>query len=126
MKLVRFNLNCRGQCDDAGVQSSGWAGDIGFQSQPFSNLSLRFGAMLAHFGPIPGSPVTPIHTMTNAATISVERVRPEMGWLVPPTNPTSQPPTAENRKPVRVMITAARSAMIDTTVMDESQLETGS
>jgi hypothetical protein len=27
MKVVRFDLNCRGQCDDAGVQSSGWAGD---------------------------------------------------------------------------------------------------
>ncbi len=51
MKIVRFNLNCRGQCDDAGVQSSGWAGDIGFQSQPLENLRLRFGAMLAHFGP---------------------------------------------------------------------------
>ncbi len=51
MKIVRFNLNCRGQCDDTGVQASGWAGDVGFQSQPFTNLPLRFGAMLAHFGP---------------------------------------------------------------------------
>jgi len=51
MKIVRFNLNCRGQCDDAGVQSSGWAGDVGFQSQPLADLPLRFGAMLAHFGP---------------------------------------------------------------------------
>lgn len=51
MKVVRFNLNCRGQCDDAGVQASGWAGDLGFQSRPFENLPLRFGAMLAHFGP---------------------------------------------------------------------------
>ena len=51
MKIVRFNLNCQGQCDDAGVQSSGWAGDVGFQSQPLENLRLRFGAMLAHFGP---------------------------------------------------------------------------
>ena len=51
MKIVRFNLNCRGQCDDAGVQASGWAGDVGFQSQPFADVPLRFGAMLAHFGP---------------------------------------------------------------------------
>ena len=51
MKIVRFNLSCRGQCDDTGVQASGWAGDVGFQSQPFTNLPLRFGAMLAHFGP---------------------------------------------------------------------------
>jgi hypothetical protein len=51
MKVVRFNLTCRGQCDDAGVQSSGWAGDIGFQSQPLQDLPLRFGAMVAHFGP---------------------------------------------------------------------------
>ena len=51
MKIVRFNFNCRGQCDNAGVQASGWAGDVGFQSQPLANLPLRFGAMLAHFGP---------------------------------------------------------------------------
>jgi hypothetical protein len=51
MKIVRFDLDCRGQCADAGVQSSGWAGDIGFQSQPLANLPLRLGAMVAHFGP---------------------------------------------------------------------------
>ncbi len=51
MKIVRFDLGCRGQCADAGVQSSGWAGDIGFQSQPLANLPLRLGAMVAHFGP---------------------------------------------------------------------------
>ena len=51
LKLVRFNLSCSGQCDDAGVQANGWAGDVGFQSQPLANLPLRFGAMLAHFGP---------------------------------------------------------------------------
>ena len=51
MKIVRFNLSCRGQCDDAGVQSSGWSGDIGFQSQPVADLPLRLGAMVAHFGP---------------------------------------------------------------------------
>ena len=51
MKVVRFDLNCRGQCDDAGVQSSGWAGDVGFQSQPLTDVPLRLGAMIAHFGP---------------------------------------------------------------------------
>lgn len=51
MKLVRFDLACRGQCDDAGVQSSGWAGDVGLQAQPLENVPLRFGAMVAHFGP---------------------------------------------------------------------------
>ncbi len=52
MKVVQFNLTCRGQCDDAGVQSSGWAGDIGFQSQPLGeDVPFRFGAMVAHFGP---------------------------------------------------------------------------
>ena len=51
MKVVRFDLDCRGQCDDAGVQASGWAGDVGFQAQPLANIPLRFGAMLAHFGP---------------------------------------------------------------------------
>jgi len=51
MKIVRFDLTCRGQCDDSGVQSSGWSGDVGLQAQPFANLPLRFGAMVAHFGP---------------------------------------------------------------------------
>ena len=51
MKVARFDLACRGQCDDAGVRSSGWAGDVGFQAQPLTNVPLRFGAMLAHFGP---------------------------------------------------------------------------
>ena len=51
MKVVRFNLTCRGQCDDSGVQSSGWSGDIGLQSQPLANIPLRLGAMVAHFGP---------------------------------------------------------------------------
>jgi hypothetical protein len=51
MKVVRFDLDCRGQCDDAGVQSSGWAGDVGFQAQPLANVPLRLGAMIAHFGP---------------------------------------------------------------------------
>jgi hypothetical protein len=51
MKVVRLDLACREQCDDAGVQSSGWAGDVGFQAQPLTNIPLRFGTMLAHFGP---------------------------------------------------------------------------
>lgn len=51
MKIVRFDLDCRGQCDDAGVQSSGWSGDVGFQSQPLAGVPLRIGAMVAHFGP---------------------------------------------------------------------------
>ena len=51
MKVVRFDLDCRGQCDDAGVQSSGWSGDVGFQSEPLVGVPLRIGAMVAHFGP---------------------------------------------------------------------------
>ena len=51
MKVVRFDLSCRGQCDDAGVQSSGWSGDVGFQLQPLAGVPLRLGAMVAHFGP---------------------------------------------------------------------------
>ncbi len=51
MKIVRFDLSCRGQCDDAGVRSSGWSGDVGIQSQPLAGLPLRLGAMIAHFGP---------------------------------------------------------------------------
>ncbi|MCH7891951.1 MAG: hypothetical protein IH921_10670 [Gemmatimonadetes bacterium] len=51
MKIVRFDLSCRGQCDDAGVRASGWSGDVGFQSQPLAGVPLRLGAMVAHFGP---------------------------------------------------------------------------
>ena len=51
MKVVRFDLSCRGQCDDAGVQSSGWSGDVGFQLQLLAGVPLRLGAMVAHFGP---------------------------------------------------------------------------
>ena len=50
-KFIRFNLSCRGQCDDAGVQSTGWAFDVGAQARPFSGIPLRLGAMVAHLGP---------------------------------------------------------------------------
>jgi len=50
-KLVQFNLSCRGQCDDAGIRSTGWAVDAGVQSEPIAGLPLRLGAMLAHLGP---------------------------------------------------------------------------
>lgn len=50
-KVVQFNLNCRGQCDDAGVQSTGWAVDAGIQSTPFPGVPFRLGAMFAHLGP---------------------------------------------------------------------------
>ena len=50
-KIVRFNLNCRGQCNGAGVRSTGWAMDAGIQSRPLGGLPLRLGAMLAHLGP---------------------------------------------------------------------------
>ena len=50
-KIVQFNLSCRGQCDGAGVRSTGWAMDVGVQSEPVAALPLRLGAMLAHMGP---------------------------------------------------------------------------
>ena len=50
-KVVQFNLNCRGQCDDAGVQSTGWAVDAGVQSTPLPGVPFRLGAMFAHLGP---------------------------------------------------------------------------
>lgn len=52
LKVVKFNLNCRGQCDGGeGIRATGWAMDVGLQSQPFSSTPLRLGAMLAHMGP---------------------------------------------------------------------------
>ncbi len=51
LKVVQFNLSCTGQCDGAGVRSTGWAMDAGVQSQPIGGLPLRLGAMLAHLGP---------------------------------------------------------------------------
>ncbi len=60
--------------------------------------------------PTPASPVTPKPTISRAATISVERARPETGWFEPPTRPTRYPPTAENRKPVTIITTAATAA----------------
>ena len=50
-KIVQFNLSCRGQCDGAGVRSTGWAMDFGVQGQPIAAVPLRLGAMLAHMGP---------------------------------------------------------------------------
>ena len=50
-KIVQFNLSCRGQCDGAGVRSTGWAMDAGVQTQPLASVPLRLGAMLAHMGP---------------------------------------------------------------------------
>ncbi len=50
-KVVQFNLSCRGQCDGAGVRSTGWVMDVGVQSEPIASLPLRLGVMLAHMGP---------------------------------------------------------------------------
>lgn len=50
MKLVQFRVACRGQCPDLETTSSAYALDIGVQAEPFSDIPLRFGWMLAHAG----------------------------------------------------------------------------
>jgi len=50
MKLVQFRVACRGQCPSLETSSSAYALDVGVQAQPFEDLPLRFGWMLAHAG----------------------------------------------------------------------------
>lgn len=50
MKLVQFRVACRGQCNDLDTRSSAYALDAGIQAQPFPDVPLRFGWMLAHAG----------------------------------------------------------------------------
>ena len=50
MKLVQFRVACRGQCPDLETTSTAYALDVGIQAQPFSQIPLRFGWMLAHAG----------------------------------------------------------------------------
>jgi hypothetical protein len=51
LKFVQENFSCRGQCDDSGVRSTGWAVDFGLQAHSFGPIPLRLGAMVAHLGP---------------------------------------------------------------------------
>jgi len=51
LKVVRFQLSCRGICPDAGTTATTYAFDAGIQTTPVSGLPLRFGAMVAHVGP---------------------------------------------------------------------------
>ncbi len=50
MKLVQFRVGCRGQCPDLETTSSAYALDVGLQAQPFADIPLRLGWMLAHAG----------------------------------------------------------------------------
>ncbi len=50
LKLVQFQVACRGQCPDLETTSSAYALDAGIQAQPFEHIPLRFGWMLAHAG----------------------------------------------------------------------------
>lgn len=51
LRFVQFSQSCRGQCPDGGVTASTFAGDLGVQWIPFSQLPFRVGIMLAHLGP---------------------------------------------------------------------------
>ncbi len=50
MKLVQFRVACRGQCNDLDTRSTAYALDAGIQAQPFPDIPVRFGWMLAHAG----------------------------------------------------------------------------
>ncbi len=50
-KVVRFQLSCRGQCQDAGTTATTYAVDAGLQLAPAPGFPFRFGAMVAHVGP---------------------------------------------------------------------------
>ena len=58
----------------------------------------------------PDMPETPIETISSAAMISVESVRPETGLLEEPINPTRLPETAAKKNPSMIMTTAATMA----------------
>ena len=48
MKLAQHRVGCRGECEDYETTSSAYALDVGLQAEPFRELPLRFGWMLAH------------------------------------------------------------------------------
>jgi hypothetical protein len=49
VKVVRFQLSCRGICPDEGTTATTYALDAGVQAVPLDRL--RIGAMVAHLGP---------------------------------------------------------------------------
>ena len=57
-------------------------------------------------------PFTPIATINSAATISVARVRPEIGLFELPIIPTKFPDTAAKKNPRIIITTAATTAAV--------------
>tara|TARA_B110000438_G_scaffold96707_1_gene95863 strand:- start:172 stop:855 length:684 start_codon:yes stop_codon:yes gene_type:complete len=49
LKVIRFQLACRGICGDEGTMATTYAIDAGIQGTPTETL--RLGAMVAHLGP---------------------------------------------------------------------------
>lgn len=49
LKIIRFQLSCRGICADEGTTATTYAVDAGIQALPVERL--RLGAMVAHLGP---------------------------------------------------------------------------
>src|SRR5580692_11432672 len=58
----------------------------------------------------PDVPETPSATISSAAISSVESVKPEIGLLDDPMNPTRLPDTVAKKNPTRSITTAARMA----------------
>ena len=55
---------------------------------PETQIAQQTTAETPRTAPTPCRPVTPNATMSSAARISAESVRPETGWFDPPTRPT--------------------------------------
>src|SRR5271156_2549561 len=58
----------------------------------------------------PEVPETPSATIRSAAINNVDSVKPEMGLLDEPMNPTRLPDTVAKKNPTRIITTAARMA----------------
>src|SRR4029077_12225924 len=58
----------------------------------------------------PGPPDTPSATIRSAAISSVDSVKPEIGLLDEPMNPTRLPETVAKKNPTRIITTPARMA----------------
>jgi hypothetical protein len=77
-KVFQSKYICRGQCLDAGVTGTTYALDAGIQAEPFAEIPLRVGALIAHVGPslqlINAEQADPLPTRVRAA-VSYETFR---------------------------------------------------
>ena len=79
LKLVRFELTCRGACNDAGVSASSIAFDAGVQVIHPAGTPLTLGAMIANAGSDFGTEqqADPLPTRLRLAASYEVRVTPD-------------------------------------------------